>query len=406
MYKFFIIFFIWIFGLHANDIEQARELFEKKDYAQAFSLYKNIADSQNNPEAMFRVGLMYSHGLGTVNDSKKAINYYENAANLGYGYAYHNLAVAYSKGILVPKNGEKAFNYYLQASKTVKESKAAIDFIEKERDRLTLQKNACQDECIQTYLLADVKITDESISSLLNKGLNYRTVNDFFSHGVTDIDVMVDWLEKINSEKYDHQNKENIFKYIDAGYQTPEKALMYEKLKTSGYIALVMLIIFGIFLGSGENRKIVVFKNYDDLGLTFLVPASFVLLLYLIPIGSEYLGIKINNLHLIIASIVSGLILIKVIMVTYHGNESIFKTFLALLVKFPLAVIWIIALIGVISPSGKDQDERRKNRQSALIILTLLTPIVGLLVVDKTGIFSPKTMLKGKRVGTNIRNNL
>jgi tetratricopeptide (TPR) repeat protein len=406
MYKFFIIFFIWTFGLYANNIDQARDMFEKKDYAQAFSLYKNIADTQNNAEAIFQVGYMYSHGLGTNSDSKQAINYYENAANLGYGDAYYNLAVAYSKGELVPKDGEKAFHYYLQASQTVKEAKEFIDFIEKKRDGLTLQKNACQNECVLTYLLAEIKITDESIYYLLNKGLNYHTVNDFFSHGVTDITIMENWLEKINSEKYDYQNRENIFKYIDAGFETPEKALMYEKLKTSGYIALVVLIILGIFLGAGENRKIVVFKNYDDLGLTFLVPASFVLLSILIPIGSEYLGIKIENLQLIIASIVSGLILIKVVMVTYHANQSMLKTFVALLVKFPLAIIWIIALIGVISPSGKNEDERRKNRQSSLIILTLLTPIVGLLVVDKTGIFSPKTMLNGKRVGTNIRNNL
>lgn len=131
MYKFFIIFFIWTFGLYANNIEQARDMFEKKDYAQAFSLYKDIADTQNNAEAIFQVGYMYSHGLGTNSDSKQAINYYENAANLGYGDAYYNLAVAYSNGELVPKDGEKAFHYYLQASQTVKEAKEFIDFIEK-----------------------------------------------------------------------------------------------------------------------------------------------------------------------------------------------------------------------------------------------------------------------------------
>ncbi len=40
-------------------------------------------------------------------------------------------------------------------------------------------------------------------------------------------------------------------------------------------LAVIFAIIFyGIFLGAGQNRKMVVFMNYDDLGLTFAVPAS------------------------------------------------------------------------------------------------------------------------------------
>jgi hypothetical protein len=40
-----------------------------------------------------------------------------------------------------------------------------------------------------------------------------------------------------------------------------------------------VLIIIGIFLGAGEKRKIVVFSNFNDLGLTFLIPASLLLIL-------------------------------------------------------------------------------------------------------------------------------
>jgi hypothetical protein len=32
------------------------------------------------------------------------------------------------------------------------------------------------------------------------------------------------------------------------------------------------IVITGIFLGAGKNRTIIVFRDYDDLGLTFLIP--------------------------------------------------------------------------------------------------------------------------------------
>ena len=40
-------------------------------------------------------------------------------------------------------------------------------------------------------------------------------------------------------------------------------------------LATFSIIIIGIFLGAGKNRTIVVFQDYDDLGLTFLIPTSF-----------------------------------------------------------------------------------------------------------------------------------
>lgn len=37
-------------------------------------------------------------------------------------------------------------------------------------------------------------------------------------------------------------------------------------------IVFVFIIVLGVFKGFGENRSIIVFRDYDDLGLTFLVP--------------------------------------------------------------------------------------------------------------------------------------
>jgi len=50
--------------------------------------------------------------------------------------------------------------------------------------------------------------------------------------------------------------------------------------------------------------------------------------------------------------------------------------------------------------------QRRESRATALLVLTTITPIIGILVVDKPGeLFSPRQWIKGKRVG-NIQNHM
>ena len=40
-----------------------------------------------------------------------------------------------------------------------------------------------------------------------------------------------------------------------------------------------LILISSIGFGAGKNRKLVIFKDYDDLGLTFLLPLSVTLIL-------------------------------------------------------------------------------------------------------------------------------
>lgn len=163
-----------------------------------------------------------------------------------------------------------------------------------------------------------------------------------------------------------------------------------------------VIVIVGVYKGFGENRSITVFKDYDDLGLTFLIPASFVLIRLIF----SYLGGS-ATVATIIASITALVLFVILAKNTYADNgRDAAKTILALITKLPLAVIWIFALIQVLNPSGNNAAQRRSNRGSALIVLTLLTPIIIGLVVDKSGnIFNPRSWVKGRRVG-GVRNLL
>ena len=169
---------------------------------------------------------------------------------------------------------------------------------------------------------------------------------------------------------------------------------------TIGFIT----VITGIVLGWGDNRKIIVFRDYNDLGLTFLVPASFVLiyLIFVNLLGGNPLYAQV------IGGLISSCLMILVIINTYNDNKrNISCTLLSLATKMPLTIIWLINIFTLLNPSGKTARQRSQSRGTALIILTILTPIIAQLVVDRSGsYFNPKGWLKGRRGVSHIRNSL
>lgn len=169
-----------------------------------------------------------------------------------------------------------------------------------------------------------------------------------------------------------------------------------------GLLFYFVVLIFTIFKGVGENRTIVIFRDYNDLGLTFLIPVSSYLVFILFSsLGGDpkYGGI----MALIIMLILFGILVRN----TYEDNHgSLIYTILAIIVKLPLAFIWVLNFMAMLNPSGKTQKQRRKNRNSAMLLLAFLTPIIGMLVVKKEGsLFNPRDWIKGRRVGS-IRKHL
>lgn len=164
-----------------------------------------------------------------------------------------------------------------------------------------------------------------------------------------------------------------------------------------------IVVIYGIVQGWGDDRKIVVFKDYDDLGLTFLVPASGIAVIYVF----SFFGAS-ESIGKYLAWAVMLWVLSKLAVNTYALNDNdLKKTALALVTKLPLAIVWVLNLIQVINPSGKTAAQRSSSRGSALVMLAIMTPIIGKLVVDRSGsYFNPMEWLKGRRIGHGIRNHL
>lgn len=172
-------------------------------------------------------------------------------------------------------------------------------------------------------------------------------------------------------------------------------------------IALVIgftVVIAGIVMGWGENRKIVVFRDYNDLGLTFLIPASFVVINLLYTHffhGDARVGLAISGA-------VTACLTLWLLINTFKDNQNnVLKALLAFFTKLPLGIIWVLNLFTLLNPQGKSARQRAQSRGMALIILTVLTPIIAMLVVDREGsAFNPKNWLKGRRGVGGIRNHL
>ncbi|WP_085920077.1 hypothetical protein [Halomonas sp. CSM-2] len=174
-------------------------------------------------------------------------------------------------------------------------------------------------------------------------------------------------------------------------------------LKTILLAAACIVVIIGIVKGWGEDRSIIVFQDFDDLGLTFLVPASG----FGIMILFNWMGAN-PTVGLGLGCAISLWLLVKVARNTHVLNGcDIGRTTLALATKLPLSLIWVLNFIQMLNPSGKTAAQRRSSRGQAMVLLAIFTPIIGALVVERNGsYFSPANWIKGRRVGSGIRDHL
>lgn len=141
------------------------------------------------------------------------------------------------------------------------------------------------------------------------------------------------------------------------------------------YVGIGILVL-GIILGF--RKTITVYRNYADLTRVFM--------LVLVPVGLYLLlGDKIQS-H-VFRNIIIGIevaLLIWIIFTTHEDNRNIFKTILAFITKIPLAVIFAIYMINLVSPKGSSGSGRRQGRGVAMIILLFLGPVLFGLVRDKS----------------------
>ncbi len=97
-------------------LQQAHDFYNKRDFLQAFKLYKQLADSGDSA-AQTSLAFMYQRGESVEIDIAKAFELYEKAIVEKQPYALFNLAIMYQHGNeVVQKDEEKAHKLFLDSA--------------------------------------------------------------------------------------------------------------------------------------------------------------------------------------------------------------------------------------------------------------------------------------------------
>lgn len=90
-----------------TDLDKSNEY-----YAKALTGYENAEEENSNTTAEYRIGLIYLNALGVGQDIDKALHWFEKSTLNGSASAAYKLAVLYDNGKEIPQDNEKAFLYY------------------------------------------------------------------------------------------------------------------------------------------------------------------------------------------------------------------------------------------------------------------------------------------------------
>ncbi len=96
-------------------LEQAELAYGADDFATALPLYEQLAKA-GEPQALYRLGYMYSHAEGVKQDLSRAIAYYHQAAETGHAVAAYCLAAMFAQGRGTPLDYGQAMQWYRRAA--------------------------------------------------------------------------------------------------------------------------------------------------------------------------------------------------------------------------------------------------------------------------------------------------
>ena len=153
-------------------------------------------------------------------------------------------------------------------------------------------------------------------------------------------------------------------------------------------ISWLMIVVLGVILGI--KQRITVFRNYNDLGLAFLVTLSPMALGYIFSLVTG--GLDSFAVYTIIG--IETLLLGWIVIRTFQDNNSLVLTLVALVTKISLSFLFIINFLNFVAPRGETMAKRASVRHLALTFLLIITPIVFTLVKKPEGLFNPRRVME------------
>jgi uncharacterized protein len=109
--------FLFLFSgsVFSDDIQDAKDAYNRQDYKEAFRLILPIA-KEGNADAQTKLGDLYYKGQGVPQDYKEALKWYRLSAEQGYAEAQVELGLMYADGQGVSQDYKEAVTWYRLAA--------------------------------------------------------------------------------------------------------------------------------------------------------------------------------------------------------------------------------------------------------------------------------------------------
>ena len=99
----------------AGPLEDGMEAYQEKDYLKALQVWRPLAQA-GDPEAQYRIGVLYAEGKGVAPNDAEAALWFERAAEQGVPLAQYNLGASYAEGTGVRRDMATAAKWFRRAA--------------------------------------------------------------------------------------------------------------------------------------------------------------------------------------------------------------------------------------------------------------------------------------------------
>ena len=100
--------------LGCSDYQDGMAAYKRRDYETALKKLRPLAE-KGNSKAQFRLGWMYGHAEGVIQNNEEAVEWYRKAAQQDHAIAQFNLGARYATGKGVVQNYEETIKWYEKA---------------------------------------------------------------------------------------------------------------------------------------------------------------------------------------------------------------------------------------------------------------------------------------------------
>ncbi|MFV1985239.1 MAG: tetratricopeptide repeat protein [Thiohalomonadales bacterium] len=100
---------------HTDTLSDGFKAFEKKNYKQAYKIWKPLADA-GNADAQYNIGLLLKNGKGVTHDHRKALFSFLAAAKQGHAEAQYNAGMMFRLAQGISRSNKDAVIWWQRAA--------------------------------------------------------------------------------------------------------------------------------------------------------------------------------------------------------------------------------------------------------------------------------------------------